>query len=84
MSNGITQQLDGSLHHLDGIQIDDDGSQGLPTSVNVRSAPVRPQVRGAGGNGGTTQNEYVNIFSCMDEMSDIDIGHNDVVVPKNK
>ena len=60
----------GSVHHLDGIQIDDDGSQGLPTSVNVGSAPSIPQARGAGDHGGTTQNKYVNFLSQMDEKSD--------------
>ena len=74
MNDGITQQLDGLIHHLDEIQIDDDGSQGLPTSVHVRSAPVIPQARDTGGHGGTTQNKYMNFFSHMVEKSDIDIG----------
>ena len=84
MSDGITQQLNGLVHHLDGIQIDDDGSQGLPTSINVGSAPVISQTRGAGGHGRTTHNKYVNFFSHLNEKSDIDIGLNELVVPKNK
>ena len=84
MSDGITQHLDGLVHHLDGIQIDDDGSQGLPTSVNIGFAPAIPQARGDGGHGGTNQNKNENFFSHMDEKSDIDIGLNEVIVPKNK
>ena len=45
MSDGITQQLDSLVYHLDGIQLDDDGSQGLPSSVNVRYVSVIPQAR---------------------------------------
>ena len=33
---------------------------------------------------GTNQNKYMNFFSCMDEKSVIDIGLNEVFVPKNK
>ena len=84
MSDAITQQLGGLVHYLDGIQIDDDGSQGLPSSVNVGPAPVIPQTRGTGGHSGTTKNKYANFFSHMDEKSDIDIGLNKVIVPKNK
>ena len=65
-------------------QANDDGSQGLPTTVNVRSAAVIPSSRGAGGHGGTTQNNNMNFFSCLDEKSDIDIELNKVVFPKNQ
>ena len=44
----------GSVHHTGSIEIVDDGSQGLPMSVNVRSAPSIPQARGAGDHGGVT------------------------------
>ena len=82
MSVGITQHLDGSIHHLDGMQIDDDGSQGLPVSVNVGSALSILQARGARSHGGTTQNKYMNFFPMW--TSDIDIGLNEVVVPNHK
>ena len=49
MSDGIIQQFDGLVDHLDGIQINYDESQGLPTTVNVRSAPSMPQTRCAAG-----------------------------------
>ena len=84
MSDVITQQLDGLVHHLDGIQIHDDGSQGPPTSVNVGYAPVIPQARVTGCHGGTIQIKHVDFFSQMNEKSDIDIGLNEVIVPKNK
>ena len=67
MSDGITQNLDGLVHHLDGIQIDDDGSLVLPKSVNVRSATFTTQARATGGHDGKTHNKFVNFFSCMDE-----------------
>ena len=71
-----------SIHHMDSIKIDDDWSQGLLTSVNIRSEPSMSQARGARGHGGTTQNKYVSFFFHMDEKSDIDIELNDVVVTK--
>ena len=51
----------GLVLHMEIVEIDD-GSQGLPTSVNVACAPSIPQTRGAGGHGGTTQNKYMNFF----------------------
>ena len=71
---------DGSVHHMDSIEIDDDGSQGLQKSVNVRSVQSIPQARGNGGHGWSNQNKYVNLFSFMDEKSDIDTRLNEVVV----
>ena len=62
----------GSIHLMDSIEIDDDGSQGLPTSVNIRSVPFTPQARGAECHCKTIHNKYLNLFSCMDEKSDID------------
>ena len=81
MNNGITQYLDGLIHHLDGIQIDDDGSQGLPKSVNAGFAPSIHQAQGAGVHGRSASNKYVNFSSHMDVTSDIDIKSNQVVVP---
>ena len=69
---------------MDSIKIDVDGSQGLPTLVSVGSDPSISQANGTVGHGGTTQNKYKRFFSCMDEMSDIDIGLNKVFVLKNK
>ena len=66
------------------IQIDNDGSNRLPSLINVETASSIPQTRDNGSNGGTTQNKYVNLFSCMDEKSDINIGFNNVIVPKVK
>ena len=43
-----------SGHHVDSIEIDYDRSQGLPTSINVRSVQSEPQARGAAGHGRTT------------------------------
>ena len=45
----------GSVQHMDSTEIDDDGSLGLPTSVNVGSAPSISHARGVGGHGGTTK-----------------------------
>ena len=53
---------DVTVFHVDDIQIDDDGSHGLPSLINAGFAPSIPQGRGSGGNGGTTQNEYVTFF----------------------
>ena len=75
---------DGSVHHMDSIEIDDDGSQGLPRPVNDGSAPSIPQAKDARDHGGTSQNKYMNFFSCMNEKSDIDIGLNEVVAFKTK
>ena len=74
----------GLVHCMESFEIYDDGSQEVPTSVNVRSAPSIPKARVAGGHGETTQNEYVNFFSLMDKKSDISMGLNEVVVPKTK
>ena len=51
MSDGITQHVDGLIHHLDEIQAGDDESKGLLTSVNVGSALSIPQARGNEGHG---------------------------------
>ena len=59
---------------MDSIGIDNDGLQGLPTLVNVRSIKSIPQARGTGCNVRTTQNKHVNFFSC--------VGLNKVAVPK--
>ena len=72
----------GSVYHMERIEIDDDESQGLLTAVNVRSAPFMPQARDTKSHGRTTQNQDVNLLSHIDEKSDIDIGLNEVVVPK--
>ena len=62
----------GSVHHMDNIEIDDDGTQVLPKSVNIVFTSSIPQERETGDHGRTTQNKHVNFFSCMDEKSDID------------
>ena len=74
---------DGKVHDVDGIQINNDGAHRQLALVNVGSVPSIPQARGSGSDGGTAQNKYVNFFSYMDEKSDIDIGLNEVAVPKN-
>ena len=52
--------------------------------IDIGFGPSLAQARDSGGNTGTTHNKYVAFFSCMDEKSDIDIGLNKAVVPKNK
>ena len=74
----------GAVCHMDSIEFDNDGYQGLPTSVNAGSALSIPQAWGTGGHGGTTQSKHVNLFSHKNEKSDIDIGLKNVFVPKNK
>ena len=71
---------DGTVCHIDDIQIDDHRSQGLPTSINFRFVPSIPQERDSGCNGEPTQNKYVNFFFQIREKSDIDIGLNKIVV----
>ena len=68
-----------AVHQMDRFENDNDWSQGLPTSVSDRSATSIPQTRGTGDCEGTTQNNYVNLFFCMDNVR-----LNEVFVPKNK
>ena len=58
---------DGTFCHNDDIWIDDEGSQELPSPINVSFAPSIPQARGNGSNGGTTKNKYWTYFSKMDK-----------------
>ena len=48
---------DGTIHHHDDIQIDDVGSQEMPSSININLTPSITRARVNGGNSGTAKNK---------------------------
>ena len=64
----------GRVYHHNVIHIDVEGSQEVPSSINVES----------GGNGETTKNNYVTFISDVDEKPEIDIEVNEIVIPKKR
>ena len=68
----------------DDIHMNDDRVQEAPSSINAGTFLSIYEARGSAGVGEATKNKYMTFFSCVDEKPDMDIKHNEVVVPENK
>ena len=60
-------------HHDDKIEIDDDGSEEVPLSINVSLALFIHKTQSSGDNCGTTKNKYVTFISHVDEKQVVNI-----------